>query len=79
MGGKFGDGAFEGADDGVGGGAEGDAGGSLFDRFHCVFDLEETAFGRPDCHICVILIAEHVDWLFCGGRKMAMSSVWLWW
>mmetsp|Transcript_9986 Transcript_9986/g.18569 ORF Transcript_9986/g.18569 Transcript_9986/m.18569 type:complete len:202 (+) Transcript_9986:471-1076(+) len=59
VGGEFGDGAFEGADDGVGGGAEGDAGGALFDGFHGVFDLEEAAFGGPDGDVGVVLVAEH--------------------
>jgi len=59
VGGEFGDGAFEGAEDGVGGGAESDAGGALFDGFHGVLYLEETAFGGPDCYVRVVLVAEH--------------------
>lgn len=42
---EFGDGPFEGSEDRVGGGSEADACGSLFDGFHCVFYLEESAFG----------------------------------
>lgn len=41
------------------GGAEADAGGSLFDGFHGVFDLEETAFRGPDCDVGIVLVAEH--------------------
>ena len=43
----------------MGGGAETDAGGSLFDGFHGVFDLEEAAFGGPDGYVCVVLVTEH--------------------
>lgn len=39
MAGEFRDGTFERPEDGVRGGAEGDAGRSLFDRFHGIFDL----------------------------------------
>lgn len=58
---EFGDGAFECSNDGVSGGAKTDACGSLLDGFHCVFDLEETAFGTPDGDIGIVLISKHDD------------------
>mmetsp|Transcript_32538 Transcript_32538/g.68747 ORF Transcript_32538/g.68747 Transcript_32538/m.68747 type:complete len:221 (-) Transcript_32538:94-756(-) len=66
--GEFGDGALEGADDGVGGGAEGDAGGALFDGFHGVFHLKETALGRPNRHIRIIHITKH------GANLLLLNS-----
>lgn len=61
VGGQFVHGAFECAEDGVGVGAQADAGGSLFDGFHCVFNLEKAAFGGPHCDVGVVLVAEHFD------------------
>ncbi len=65
--GQLGDGALECADDGVGGGAQADACRSLFDGFHGVFYLKKTAFGRPDCDVGVILIAEHIGLVVLEG------------
>ena len=48
----------------MGGGAETDAGGSLFDGFHGVFDLEEAAFGGPDGYVCVVLVTKYDERVF---------------
>lgn len=73
MGGEFRDGTFECSEYTVGGGAEADTCGSLFDGLHCVFYLEEAAFGGPDCDVGVVLVAEHC-FVFMILREYCSSS-----
>ena len=43
---------------------ETDASGSLFNEFHGVFDLEESAIGGPYGYVCDVLVTEHDERVF---------------
>lgn len=47
-------------EDYMGARSESDRGGALLDGFHGVLHLEKTTSGTPCCHICIVLVPEHL-------------------
>ena len=90
VGGELGGGLVDGGEDGVGAGAEPDAGGALLDGLHGVLHLEQPPLGAPCGHVGVVLVAEHprrspssssVNLLDstipeCAGGRASVGRVW---
>ncbi len=59
VGGELGGGLVRGGEDGVGAGAEADAGGALLHGLHGVLHLEQPPRRAPRRHVGVVLVPEH--------------------